>query len=209
MTFRYGHSASGHSLSMHGRAEENAGDCADKFTGKCVAGLGPQPFEGTIPSILRRGQARELFPYPTDGLREGRKSETNIPDTGVDRLSRRKSAPALSGSGVGMLRRCKSQNNISGTGVGRLSRRKTQNHHPGAGAGIQRRYKSENHLPGIETGYAKASQIGNLPSRHWSRQAESRTKSESLFGTQRPARFFPPAICTIQRSFQYPLTEFE
>lgn len=175
MTFRYGHSASGHSLSMHGRAEENAGDCADKFTGKCVAGLGPQPFEGTIPSILQRGQARKLFPYPTDGLREGRKSETNIPGTGVDRLWRRK----------------------------------TQNHHPGAGAGIQRRYKSENHLPGIETGYAKASQIGNLPSRHWSRQAESRTKSESLFGTQRPARCFPSAMCTIQRSFQYPLTEFE
>lgn len=135
MTFRYGHSASGHSLSMHGRAEENAGDCADKFTGKCVAGLGPQPFEGTIPSILRRGQARKLFPYPTDGLRVRRKSETNIPGTGVDRLWRRKSAPALSGSGVGMLRR-----------------RKTQNHHPGAGADILRRYRSENHLPGIETG---------------------------------------------------------
>lgn len=150
MTFRYGHSASGHSLSMHDRAEENAGDCADKFTGKCVAGLGPQPFEGTIPSILRRGQARELFPYPTDGLQKRRKSQNNIP----------------------------------GTGVGRLWRRKTQNHHLGAGAGIQRRYKSENHLPGIETGYAEASQIGNLPSRHWSRQAESRTKSESLFGAQ-------------------------
>lgn len=171
MTFRYGHSASGHSLSMHDRAEENAGDCADKFTGKCVAGLGPQPFEGTIPSILRRGQARELFPYPTDGLQKRRKSETNIPGTGVGRAIAAQIGTPLSGSGVGMLRR-----------------RKTQNHHLGAGVGIQRRYKSENHLPGIETGYAEASQIGNLPSRHWSRQAESRTKSESLFSTQRPAR---------------------
>lgn len=174
MTFRYGHSASGRHRSMHGRAEE----CA----GKCVAGLGPQFLAGVVPSILRRDKAIEPFPYPADGLRERHKSENNIPDTGV-----------------GMLRRCKSRNNIpvSGGMPSRCKSKSSVTAFESAGKGdanpkisfraLVPAYKGVTNPKTIFRAQEPVCRGGanrktSFP--HWSRQAKSRTRSESLFGAQ-------------------------
>lgn len=160
MTLRYGHSASGYPLSVHRRTKENAGEYADKLTGKCVAGLGPQPFEGTVPGISRLDRVHESFPKPADGLGEPRKSQTYIPDT-VGMPSRSKSQTHHPCAGAGIQRRYKSENHLPGAGAGRLRRRKSQNHHPGIGTDMERRHKSEIFLHCIGVGMQKAVQGAN------------------------------------------------